>query len=227
MPSYAFLMHMENADQILDSSHIIGICAPVGRRITKDSVKRTVCLQRSQRSRLGSALQSRLWLARLLLVLTWARVCAALMCHPVCACAQMWFSVLPGNRFLSIWLLRLEVVKGSPLVSCTIENVLYTLTKNFGLPDIDSALCSWGCCQVFNSFLLQRSDKQNIWNLLLENSLASATFQVSLPFLLVRDSLHHSSYQFTFWSTSFLTSGSVEDVLGSCHFWVFPLHFFT
>lgn len=186
-----------------------------------------LCLQCSQRSKLGSALQSRLGLARLLLVLTWAHVCAVLTCHPVCACTQMWFSVLPGNRLLSIWLLRLEVVKRSPLVSCTTENVLYTLIKTFGLPHTDSALCSWGCCQVLDSFLLRSSDKQNIWNLLLKNSLVSATLQVSLSFLPVHNLLHHSSHQFTFWSTSFLTSGSVEDVLGSCHFWVFPLFFFT
>lgn len=43
----------------------------------------------------------------------------------VCACAQMWFSVLAGNRFPSIWPLRLEMVEESPLVFCTVENVLY------------------------------------------------------------------------------------------------------
>lgn len=53
MPFYAFLMHMENANQMLDSSHIIDISATVGRRMTRDSVKRTACLQCSQRSRVN------------------------------------------------------------------------------------------------------------------------------------------------------------------------------
>lgn len=62
-------MHMENANRVLDSSHIIDVCATVGRRMTRDSVKRTACLQCSQRSKLGSALRSSLGLTRLVFIL--------------------------------------------------------------------------------------------------------------------------------------------------------------
>lgn len=42
VPFYAFLMYVENANQVLDSSHMVGICATVGRRMTRVSAKRTV-----------------------------------------------------------------------------------------------------------------------------------------------------------------------------------------
>lgn len=41
VPFYAFLIYVENANQVLDSSLILGICARVGRRMTRVSAKRT------------------------------------------------------------------------------------------------------------------------------------------------------------------------------------------
>lgn len=190
VPFYAFLIYVENANQVLDSSHIIGICARVGRRMTRGSAKGTAVfsavrgVNEAVLCRLCGTSQTALG-TRVSVCLCTALVSPGCVTRPCLHPAGVSFF----TDKISIHCVP-QAWNGEAMSLLHSWKCFVCLTLNL-LPSTHSgsAICSWGCCQVSgleSQFLCLASlGKQNILNLLLENSVVSTTFQMS--FLPVHD----------------------------------------
>lgn len=169
-------------------SYIWYLCCS-GQKDDKGLCQKNCCLQCSQRSKLGSAMQT-----------AWDQPdCTGHSCeHVFVHCTSVtslchqsvlafgWGSQSSQTRFPSTWLLRLEMLKDiKPMSLLHSWKCFICLTLNL-LPSTCSA--QWHLLLRLLSSLFLKSqflslaslDKQNILTLLLENSVVSNTFQMAL-----------------------------------------------